>query len=70
MHNGEPKEEKSKKPKPKPITNSMKQVMQGGEQKTWKDTKPRRGLSYSYNYLLQNSGSLNFLKSHWHLLPI
>jgi hypothetical protein len=63
-HNGEPKEEKSRNLGPKLITNSTKQVVQGGGQKTWKDTKPRRGLSYNYNYLLQDSGRLNFLKSH------
>jgi hypothetical protein len=44
--------------------------MQGDGWKTWKDTKPRRSLSYYHNCPLQNNGSLNFLKSHQHPLLI
>jgi hypothetical protein len=48
MHNGEPEEEKSPNVGPKPITSNMKEVVQGDGQKTWKDTKPRRGLSLGF----------------------
>ncbi len=47
----------------KPITNSTKQVMQGDGQKTWKNTKLRKGLSYCYDYMSQDNDALNSLKN-------
>jgi hypothetical protein len=55
---------------PKPIISSMKQVVKGDGQKTWKNTKLGRSFSYWYNYTLQDSGSLNILKNQKHSLPI
>jgi hypothetical protein len=49
MHNGEPKEKKSRNIGRKPITNSTKQIVQGDERKTSKDTKFRRSLSGCHN---------------------
>jgi hypothetical protein len=48
---------------PKLITSSTKQIVQGDGQKTWKDTKLRRGLSHCHNWQMQDSGGLNSLKA-------
>jgi hypothetical protein len=48
----------------KPITSSMKQVIQRDGWKTLKDTKPRRGLSCYHNCPTQDSGGLNCLKRY------
>jgi hypothetical protein len=53
MHNGEPKEKKSRNMGRKPITNSTKQIVQGDERKNSKDTKFRRSLSGCHNCPLQ-----------------
>jgi len=53
-HNGGVLREKTQNLAPKPITNSMKQVVQGNDPKTWKDTKLRRGLSCCHNCLPQH----------------
>jgi hypothetical protein len=50
--------------RPKLIPNRMKQIVQGDGQKTWKDTKLRRGLSCCHNWQMQESGGLNSLKIH------
>jgi hypothetical protein len=42
----------------------MKQVVQRDGQKTWKDTKPGRGLSCYYNLPTQDGDGLNFLKKY------
>ncbi len=49
---------------PKPIISSTKQVVQGDGWKTWKNTKPRSGLSCCCNCRSQDSGGMNFLNNH------
>jgi hypothetical protein len=61
--------EKSRNLGPKPITNSMKQLVQRDGRKTWKDTKHKRGFSCYHNCLSQDIDGLNFLKSRQHPLP-
>jgi hypothetical protein len=56
--------EKNMKPRLKPITSSVKQVIQRDGQKTSKDTKSRRGLSCCYNRSTQDGDGLNSLKRY------